>query len=122
MLSLTSRLESETDRAIFHESLLPRAGKAMPAQIERYRRVMAGWKPSATASVAAAGASESPVLFPSAYGADPTGKQDSTAAFQDLMQDLLSRNAGVSPWLGFARAGAKLTAAAAPSAAPPDAR
>ena len=53
-----------------------------------HRRMIASWR--APAPAAAAG---SPVVFPTAYGADPTGVADSTAAFAAAVAAVVAHNA-----------------------------
>jgi hypothetical protein len=69
---------------------VPRSERAIRA---RHGRLMAGWAPPAhIATAAAAGAAWAPI-HPAAYGADPTGVNDSTDAFVAAIAALLSRNA-----------------------------
>jgi len=52
-----------------------------------HRRMLAGWRAPAPADAA------SPVVFPTAFGADPTGAADSTAAFAAALAAVVARNA-----------------------------
>lgn len=50
-----------------------------------HRRIMSGWK-------APVSAPSSPAVYPVAFGADPTGKTDSTSAFAAAMAAVLAHN------------------------------
>jgi len=72
-------------RGVPHEHLFP-AGAA-PRTRAAHRRMMASWR---SVERAAAG---SPVVFPTSFGADPTGVADSTAAFAAALAAVVARNA-----------------------------
>ena len=67
------------DRHIFPAAALSRTRAA-------HRRMLASWRAPAPA------AADSPVVFPTTFGADPTGRADSTAAFAASVAALLARN------------------------------
>lgn len=60
---------------------------AHPQTRARHRRVIAGWRaPTVDA--------DAPLITPVTFGADPTGRADSTAAFKEAIAAALSRNSG----------------------------
>ena len=61
---------------------------AHPRTRAAHRRMIATWRAPAPADAAA-----SPVVFPTAYGADPSGVADSTAAFAAAVAAVVARNA-----------------------------
>lgn len=59
-----------------------------PSTRTAHRRMMASWSSPSPA------APNSPVIFPTQYGADPTGATDSSPAFAEALNALLSRATG----------------------------
>jgi hypothetical protein len=66
-----------------HEALYPRDAHARTRAA--HRRIMSAWRAPALSA-------GSPVISPVTYGADPTGRTDSTAAFQAAMAAVLASN------------------------------
>ena len=83
-LSLAHRVRGVAERDLFPPAAHSRTRAA-------HRRMIASW--GAPTSSSAAAMADSPVVFPTAFGADPTGKTDSTAAFAAAVAALVARNA-----------------------------